>query len=468
MTVNLKASKGTLRHWLIGLIVSAQLSLSQGVIAAEFRGLWVDAFGPGFLDKVEVQKLVKDCRKYNFNAVFVEMRRRGDAFYDPKPPNPDPKTTVISENFDALAEIINACHEGSPRIEVHCWLVTHFVWAWKRPPPQSNHVFNLHPEYLTQDSIGQKNIGGSFFLDPGNPSANQWIHDVAMDVASRYDIDGIHWDYCRYPAQDSGYNQEALNRFKEESKTHENPKPSDGQFILWRQRQVNDFLRWVNADLLELKPRLVISAAVFSDVRDSRDYRFANWPEWTREGLVDVVIPMNFSDDNQRVYWPRAKSAKDNQYQRVAYMGQGGYKNTPQDTLDQLRYARDQGFQGTVFYSYRQPARDTTNQQEVLEFIKKEFQPTFENTPSLPWKSNCGIIKGIVCEGPKNVPVYNALVTLNDSARHHCLTETHGNYCFFSIPPGNYELAIERLQVPRRIEKVQVIKGRVTTLNLRN
>jgi uncharacterized lipoprotein YddW (UPF0748 family) len=91
----------------------------------EFRGLWVDAFGAGFLNKKEVIKLVKDCREYNFNAIFVEMRRRGDAFYLPQPPNEDPKTTVIEPDYDALAEIIRQCRNSEPRIEVHCWECNH-------------------------------------------------------------------------------------------------------------------------------------------------------------------------------------------------------------------------------------------------------------------------------------------------------------------------------------------------------
>src|SRR6266581_4410956 len=183
---------------------------------AEFHGLWVDAFGPGFLTSDQVKGLAQDCRKYNFNAVIVEMRRRGDAFYTPHPPNPDPRTSVLAEDFDALAEIIHECHSMTPRIEVHCWLVSHFIWSWKNPPPQKNHIFNLHPEYLTKDSIGQKQIAKGYYLDPGHPDANQWIHDVAVDIVVRYGIDGIHWDYCRYPEEESGYNEKAIGRYNAE------------------------------------------------------------------------------------------------------------------------------------------------------------------------------------------------------------------------------------------------------------
>ena len=83
------------------LVILGWLSPAGAAFTSEFRGLWVDAFGPGFFNAGQVKKLAADCRKYNFNAVVVEMRRRGDAFYHS---NYDPRTTIIRTNFDALAE----------------------------------------------------------------------------------------------------------------------------------------------------------------------------------------------------------------------------------------------------------------------------------------------------------------------------------------------------------------------------
>src|SRR5438093_13626941 len=88
------------------------LSLSP-CCANQFRGVWVDAFGPGLFITNEIKKLADDCRKYNFNAVLVEMRRRGDAFYFPGPSNPEPRTTIIGTNLDCLAELIKECHSLS-------------------------------------------------------------------------------------------------------------------------------------------------------------------------------------------------------------------------------------------------------------------------------------------------------------------------------------------------------------------
>jgi len=66
------------------LALSLALMAVHACSAGELRGIWVDDFGPGFFDPHQVKKLAENCRKHNFNAVFVEMRRRGDAFYFPK------------------------------------------------------------------------------------------------------------------------------------------------------------------------------------------------------------------------------------------------------------------------------------------------------------------------------------------------------------------------------------------------
>jgi uncharacterized lipoprotein YddW (UPF0748 family) len=444
------------------LALAASLALTACSSAAEFRGLWVDAFGPGFFNAGQVKKLVADCRAYNFNAVLVEMRRRGDAFYNPRPPNQDPRTTIITTNFDALAEIIKECHSGTPRIEVHCWLVSHFVWAWEKPPRQPSHVFNTHPEYLTKDSIGQKLVGKGYFLDPGNPEANQTIYNAAQDVVSHYDIDGLHWDYFRYPNRDSGYNETAIRRYNEEFGLKGQPAPDDPRFSEWRRRQVADALRWINADLLELKPNLIISAAVFANIHDAQNYRFADWPAWNREGIIDVCMPMNFSPDNKNVFFPRADEALKSQGVRRIYLGQGAYMNPKENTLAQLGYAREKGFPGSVFYSYREPSIAQAGRERVFALLKRQFQPDWAPTPVPPWKNTKGIMKGTVTRKDTGTPIYNALVTLGTGPPRTQRTEPHGTYAFFDLSPGHYSLTAEAPGKMKSTVTTQAKAGEVT------
>ena len=330
-------------------------SCSLTGLAQEFRGIWVDAFGPGFQSSEEVRELVANCRKYNFNAVFVQMRKRGDAFYNPGPHNPEPKAGSIQATFDPLAELIKQCHNGDKPIQVHCWLNSYLVWASDKPPLEKEHVYNSHPEFLSRDSIGQKIFAEGYYLDPGHPGVGAWLLHMAQDIVGRYDIDGLQWDYLRYPAGDSGYNEVALLRFKSETGAHNDPDPKDAAFGRWRTRQITDFLRWSSAELLALKPKLAISVSVFSNYDDSRNYRFADWAEWNREGILDLCLPMDFSTD-KLIFTSRAEFAYTNRGARVVYLGQGAYKNSKENTLAQLALAREMGVKGTVLFSYRMPA----------------------------------------------------------------------------------------------------------------
>lgn len=442
--------------------------------ANEFRGLWVDAFGPGFYNSNQVAALVSDCRKYNFNAVIVEMRARADASYFPHPPNHDVRRTFVGPapsdfdpDYDALADIIKQCHTGIPRIEVHCWVVAQYVWAAETPPRLRNHVFNLHPEYLTKDSVAQTFIQKGYFLDPGNPDACQWNHDMAMDIVSHYDIDGFHWDYVRYPNQDSGYNETALARYNAEFGLTGQPLPKDTRFSAWRRRQVTDFVRWVDADMLAIKPKLVISASVFANYQDAYGFRFQDWVEWNKEGIIDVAMPMDFATNNSNIFNPEAKFALTNQWLRRVYLGQAAYLNPKQDTLAQLNYIRDKGFAGFCFYSYRTSASDETNNIHALQYLRETFQTNWTATPGLPWKNNPtrGIIRGTVTDKKNGKPVYNAEVALDDVGNHSQKTEPHGKYAFFETAPGTRTVLVKTQSGTTKGETV-VKAGEVTTLNL--
>src|SRR5919206_269921 len=84
------------------------------------------------------------ARQANINALFVQVRRRGDAYYlktsEPRSEDPD-----LAPGFDALQYLIDKAHQGPQRLQVHAWLATLPIWHQHTTPPQApNHVFNLH------------------------------------------------------------------------------------------------------------------------------------------------------------------------------------------------------------------------------------------------------------------------------------------------------------------------------------
>ncbi|MBA4150529.1 MAG: immunoglobulin domain-containing protein [Verrucomicrobia bacterium] len=452
--------------WFATFALLLCLTTSASSQTPEFRAVWVDAWGTGFLNATQVNNLVSHCRTYNFNAVIVQMRRRGDAFYMPQAPNLEPRTTALAANFDALQDLINKCNTGGNKIEVHCWIPTQLVGD-SGSVNNLNHVMNVRPDLIMKTSTGAIHIGEGYYLDPGHPEAQQWNYNVAMDIVSRYNIDGFHWDYIRYPTTDSGYNPTAIARYNAEYGLTGQPLPSNSQFSNWRRRQVTDFLRWANADLLALKPNLIISASVFASRSDAFTARFQDWSAWNSEGLLDICIPMNYTDNNT-TFNSRVNDSVLHQGVRRVYVGPGAYLNTKENTLTQLNYVRNAGLQGVSLYSYRTPNSGTVNQTATFTHVRDNFQPTWVNTPTLPWKTapTKGLLKGKVTRQDTGEPVYNATVSINTAPVRTIKTDAHGSYGFYDTQPGTYTVTASGTGLGNVNGPVTITAGAITTLNL--
>lgn len=433
----------------------------------EMRAMWVDAWGTGFLNASQVTQLIADCRTYNYNAIIVQMRRRGDAFYTPGITGNDPKTTAIASNFDALQDILTKARSGSPRIEVHCWVTTHVIWSSTTPPPQLGHVFNLHPEYLMRDATGATYLAEGYYLDPGHPEATLWNYVMATNIVRRYDVDGFHWDYIRYPQQDSGYNPTAITRYNAEFGLTGQPAPADAQFSNWRRRQVTDFLRWVNSDLLAIRSNLVISAAVFGSRTDAFNARFQDWAAWNNEGILDICMPMGYTSDNG-IFQARVDDAFNHQGVRRVYQGQGAYLNTKENTIAQLNYIRGKPLSGSVLYSYRVPNSGTVDRAGTLTYLRNNFQPTWVDVPAVPWKASptTGIVRGTVTRQVGGAPVYNATLTISTAPGRTQRTEPHGKFAFFETAPGTYTVGASAADLGMVTTNITVTAGMNMAISL--
>ena len=170
--------------------------------APRLRAMWVDAFHDGIKSPAQVEKLVADAHRANLNALLVQVRKRGDAYFNLAD---EPRAADItgSRGFDPLGYLIRLAHASTPRIQVHAWVNTFFVG-------ETSGAYLKHPDWVDRAIDGS--TGG--YLDPGVPAVQAYTHRVFMDIALRYDVDGVHLDFIRYPGADWGYSAEALRLFK--------------------------------------------------------------------------------------------------------------------------------------------------------------------------------------------------------------------------------------------------------------
>ncbi|GAB4325989.1 MAG: hypothetical protein Kow0059_22240 [Candidatus Sumerlaeia bacterium] len=432
----------------------------------EFRAIWVTGWGKGFKTAGEVAELVSVVHEHNFNAILAEVRTRGNCYYFPTPPNLEPRADDIAPDFDPLAELIARAHPLG--IEVHAWIVVYNV-AFADAALDPAHVVNVHPEYLTKNSSGQTVIGGSYYLDPGHPGANEWNTRVVMDLVTNYEIDGIHFDYFRYPGRDAGYNDTALARFRAELDdcgAFWPPSPSDEQFSRWRRRQITDWLRATYADILAVKPGIKVTAAVFASESSAVGGVYQDWPAWMGERLLDAVIPMNYTSDND-LFHARALNANAKKNGRHCYMGFSGYQNPPENSAHQMLDARALGCDGFSLFQYLATNSTGTPDAVFYDFVRDHVTTSPAPLPAMPWKSApvAGCLRGRVTDAATSAPLYNATVTIAELPRT-LQTDVEGRFAFIDVPGGIYTIRAGAAGfTPEQRPGVVLTPGTVVTSN---
>jgi uncharacterized lipoprotein YddW (UPF0748 family) len=355
--------------------------------APELRAVWVDAFHDGFKTPAQVDQLLAWAREANLNALFVQVRRRGDAYYL-KSFEPRVEDADLAPGFDALQYLIDHAHQGPQRLQVHAWLATLPIWGRRDTPPLApDHAFNLHglsadaaESWLMYRDDGEAWAGsgpaGIYYLDPGNPAVQSYTTAVYLNLLRNYDVDGIHLDQVRYYEGDAlrwGYNPTSVARFDRQfgRDPTEAPEPTDPEWVAWRREQVTALVRQIYVEAKALKPNVAVSAAVVAwgkgpQTDDDWDQQapFASvlqdWRTWLQDGIVDYLLPMDYyREDSQAAWfdtWTRWQVGHTGR--RGVVLGLGSYLNSADGTLAQLGRARGLGALGVALYSYAVPTAD--------------------------------------------------------------------------------------------------------------
>lgn len=354
----------------------------------QLRGFWVDTFNSPLNTPADAVAAVDGAVAANANALFVQVRRRGDVWfisaYESKPDG-----VPIQPGFDPLAAIIQEAHARN--IQVHAFVAVAAVYS-RHPvilglPSDPNHVFNLHGgfdaatgtivpgpnNWLTRTLLpagtppsvtfqGHR-FGGDFWVDLGHPDAAAYSTNVMVDLIERYDLDGLHLDRIRYPeigvsgqtpatGANIGYNTTSVARFRRHyalPPDAPDPAPDNTAWAQWRRDQVTAVVRRTYLETIARKPHMVVSAATIAfgnapsswPVAEAYWRVYQDWRAWTEEGVLDLNVPMIY----QREHTPAGATffinwigfAQAHQYSRAAAIGQGVFLNAIEGSLRQSR-----------------------------------------------------------------------------------------------------------------------------------
>lgn len=412
----------------------------------QWRAIWVDAFNPGIKTPQQVDQLITDMKSLNCNTIIAQIRKRGDALFR-KCIEPFTEDAAIPAGFDPLADLLEKGHKAG--LQVHAWVNVNTVWPGSGSPPKSpDHIFNKHgpkasdeETWLTHDDKGNIKFSSGYFTDPGHPDyARHFVH-VVIELAKQYPVDGIHLDFVRYTETEgsvqegygAGYNPTNVRRFQKSFGMNDQPQRGDPKWQQWRRDQVTHLVRSLRGRLLEEKPNVILSAALIpwgagpaNDIewRSSAPYNrvFQDWHAWRQEGLLDLIIPMNYdreSNPAQQKYFDQwVKFETQNKYKSQSVVGIGAYMNGASDTVAQTRRALAESADGVCYFSYGYLNRkkQESNERNIDEYRHVLVEKTGPHGEPPPFAKPTAIpiVARIHALAPVNDETNKRLITVDD------------------------------------------------------
>ena len=264
--------------------------IAQPSMPGEFRAFWChSATG---VDGLDWDTAVRKLSENGFNALIANMLWAGVAFY-----NSDclPVSPQVRTSGDLMAQCLAACKKYG--VQCHAWKVC-FNMGW---PTDRAFIARMTAAGRTQ--VGFDGKPDPEWLCPSNPDNRKLEIDSMVELARKYAIDGLHFDYIRYPDSDHCFCEGCRKRFEQSIGQALTGWPGvvrkdaalARQWNRFRQDQINAVVSAVAAQARAVRPGIKISAAVFRNGPTDSAAVGQDWKLWCERRYLDFVCPMDYT-----------------------------------------------------------------------------------------------------------------------------------------------------------------------------
>lgn len=419
-----------MKNFVFSVLLSMVCSVlyAQELPKYEMRGTWIATVAnldwptsrgtnAGRFQRDELIGYFNKLQEAGINAVFFQVRSECDAMYAS---NYEPWSSYLTGTegaapdpfWDPLAFAIQEAHKRG--MELHAWLnpyrairtlskdapsanFSNAEWASLATASSDyhdfpvinraeNHVSVLHPEWILE-------IGNIAILNPGLDEVKQYITDVVMDIVTRYDVDGIHFDDYFYPYAPNTITDEDAETFAENPRGFTNIGD-------WRRDNVNTMVKMVHDSIKSVKPHVKFGISPFGKYSDGYNTLYADAYAWVAGEYLDYLVP--------QLYWELSRFYSGTAFQylydtwfanrnnRHVYAGHGIYRadsRTFSGTLfsasevpNQIRYVRSkQDSTGSLHFRMRNITSYPSG--NFFEQLKSELYKYPALTPPMYWLS---------------------------------------------------------------------------------
>ena len=314
----------------------------------------------------ELKTLLDTYQRAGINTVLLQTRIRGTVIY---PSQYEPWDGCLSgapgrsPKYDALQFAIDETHKRG--MELHAWVVTIPVGKWNALG--CKRLRSHHPALI-------KRIGEEGYMDPEHPQTAQYLAHICKEITDRYDVDGIHLDYIRYP--------ETWNIKVPRSKGRE---------------YITNIVRSIHAQVKAYKPWIKMSCAPIGKHDDLSRYTSYGWNAytkvcqdaqgWLRDGLMDELFPMMYFRGDQ--FFPFAIDWADQSHGKIVAPGLGIYFMSPTEKDWELNVITQEMHvlrQYDLGHAYFRGRFLTDNVKGIYVFAAEQFDKYPALVPAMTWQ----------------------------------------------------------------------------------
>ena len=181
----------------------------------EYRAVWFCTFGgmdwPGrryaqteYKAEVQRQELIRTFDRLQaagINTILFQTRIRSTVAY---PSQYEPwdgafsGTPGVAPPYDVLQFAVEQAHLRG--MELHAYVVAYPICSVPLAKQLGRQALPVRRPDLCQK------CGDKWMMDPGIPGTAHYIAGLCREIVERYDVDGIHLDYIRYPEKEIAFN----------------------------------------------------------------------------------------------------------------------------------------------------------------------------------------------------------------------------------------------------------------------
>lgn len=338
--------------------------------AGEVRGVWV--VRTALTSPAEVDQVVDRAGDAGFNTLLVQVRGRGDAFYNSQIL---PRSVLLNgeaREFDPLGRLLGRAHARG--MTVHAWINVLLSANFGQPLP-AGHELALHPEWmmiprsvaaaalhasgearrrLVREAAGDSDAEG-YYLSPWAEGVGQHLEAVVRELVAAYAVDGIHLDFIRYPSPEYDYSHPALLAFRPGRAGRDLLAAPRLEPQAWDEQRcagVSRLTARLAAAARQARPGVLVTAAVVPDRATALSQKFQDWAAWLGQGTLDAVCPMIYTTED-RIFRRQVEEARGAAGARgEVWAGVGAFRLSVDGVIQKLRLARAAKADGVVLFSH--------------------------------------------------------------------------------------------------------------------